>query len=524
MNILMVAAENDALEKGKVGGIGDVVRDIPPALAGIGHQVQVVVPGYQLFSRQPGARHLGAVKVRFGGREEMVSLFQVTGRTPVEGVTQWVLEHPLFGAGGAGRIYCDDPADRPFATDASKFALFSLAVAQSIRDGAFGQLDVVHLHDWHAALVAFLRRFHPEYGALGDIRFAFSIHNIALQGIRPLDGDASSLVAWYPDLSYDADAVRDPRYPECINAMRVGINLCDRVHAVSPTYVTEIVRPSDPGRGFFGGEGLEQDLQRAGAEHRLFGILNGADYSGEPPEPLSESELLQRCQQQVLEWIGANPLTESAHLIAHFRLSEWADQASPGVLMTSVGRITDQKVQLLRQPLESGQSALEELLDRLEGRGRLILLGSGDAEQERFLTRVAAHKRNFLFLRGYAESLSQHLYAAGDLFLMPSSFEPCGISQMLAMRAGQPCLVHRVGGLVDTVQDNVDGFSFGGGSLQEQAANLVARLDEVLAMAAERPEEWQAVVTRAAEARFLWSDAAHAYERQLYGREKSDEA
>jgi len=516
----MVAAENDALDGGKVGGIGDVVRDIPPALAGIGHQVQVVVPGYQLFSRQPGARNLGAVKVRFGGREEMVGLFQVAGREPTDGVTQWVLEHPLFGVGGAGKIYCDDPADRPFATDANKFALFSLAVAQAIRDGAFGRLDVVHLHDWHAALVAFLRRFHPEYGQLGDIRFAFSIHNIALQGIRPLDGDDSSLAAWYPNLSYDVDAVRDPRYPDCINAMRVGINLCDRVHAVSPTYVREIVRPSDPGRGFFGGEGLEQDLQRAGTEHRLVGILNGADYTKAAPEPLSEDELLQRCRQQVLDWIGANPLTESAHLIAHYRLSEWVAQpSSPGILMTSVGRITDQKVLLLRQRLESGQSVLEELLDHLAGHGRLILLGSGDRELERFLTEVSAHKSNFLFLRGYAESLSQHLYAAGDLFLMPSSFEPCGISQMLAMRAGQPCLVHRVGGLVDTVQDRVNGFSFGGDSLQEQAANLVARLDEALAMAGERPEEWRAVAANAAKARFLWDDAAREYERLLYSRD-----
>lgn len=516
MNVLMVAAENDALDKGKVGGIGDVVRDIPPALAEIGHRVQVVVPGYQLFSRQPGARHLGAVKVRFGGREEMVSLFQVTGRAPVDGVTQWVLEHPLFGAGGAGRIYCNDPPDRPFATDAGKFALFSLAVAQAIHDGAFGQLDVVHLHDWHAALVALLRRFHPEYGRLGDIRFVFSIHNIALQGIRPLAGDASSLAAWFPDLPYDAEAVRDPRYHNCINAMRVGINLCDRVHAVSPTYVREIVRPSDPGRGYFGGEGLELDLQRAEAERRLVGILNGADYAQPSPAPLSDGELLQRCQQQVLEWIGANPLTESAHLIAHFRLSEWAGQPSPGVLMTSVGRITDQKVLLLRQPLDSGQSVLEELLDRLVGRGRLILLGSGDAELERFLTRVAAHKSNFLFLKGYGESLSQQLYATGDLFLMPSSFEPCGISQMLAMRAGQPCLVHKVGGLVDTVQDGVDGFLFGGDSLQEQAANLVARLDEVLALAQEQPEAWQAVAANAARARFLWSDVARDYERRLY--------
>jgi starch synthase len=129
MNILMVAAENDALDKGKVGGIGDVVRDIPAALAQFDHQVNVLIPGYQFFSRQSGARVIGTVKVHFAGREEMVGVFQVMAKSPVAGVTQWVLEHPLFGIGGVGKIYCDDPADRPFATDASKFALFSLAVA-----------------------------------------------------------------------------------------------------------------------------------------------------------------------------------------------------------------------------------------------------------------------------------------------------------------------------------------------------------------------------------------------------------
>lgn len=518
MNILMVAAENDALDKGKVGGIGDVVRDIPAALAEFDHQVNVLIPGYQFFSRQPGARVIGAVKVHFAGQEEMVGVFQVAAKSPVAGVTQWVLEHPLFGAGGAGKIYCDDPSNRPFATDATKFALFSLAAAQAIKDGIFGTLDVIHLHDWHAAMVAFLRRFHPEYGVLAGIRTVFSIHNIALQGIRPFANDSSSLTAWYPGIHFHAEEICDPRYRDCVNPMRLGINLCDKVHAVSPTYVKEIVRPSDPERGFFGGEGLEGDLQRAEAEQRLAGILNGAEYDAPVPAPLASPGLLELCLNELLVWIGAKPQAESTHLIAYHRLTQWLSsrKRKSGLLLTSVGRITDQKVLLLRQILPSGQSVLDVLLDRLADRGRLILLGSGDAELENFLTRVASRKSNFLFLKGYSESLGQYLYSSGDLFLMPSSFEPCGISQMLAMRAGQPCIVHEVGGLRDTVHNGINGFSFNGDSLQQQAENLIARLEEVIELEKNQPAKWKEVRSAAAQARFLWSDAAQAYEHQLY--------
>lgn len=131
MKILMAAAENDAIPGGKVGGIGDVVRDIPLALAAAGHQVDVVIPAYGAFSRVPGAERAGVLRVMFLGRPETVEIFEVPAKTHSDQVTLWALEHPLFAVGGAGQIYCDDAGERPFATDASKFALFSVAVAQT---------------------------------------------------------------------------------------------------------------------------------------------------------------------------------------------------------------------------------------------------------------------------------------------------------------------------------------------------------------------------------------------------------
>ena len=135
---------------------------------------------------------------------------------------------------------------------------------------------------------------------------------------------------------------------------------------------------------------------------------------------------------------------------------------------------------------------------------------------EQFLVEVASRRQNFIYLKGYSELLSQYLYSTGDLFLMPSSFEPCGISQMLATRAGQPCLVHSVGGLADTVQGDSDGFAFSGGDLQGQSANMIYCLEQAVSLKNDDPKNWQKIGKAAAKARFLWSDVASKYQKVLY--------
>jgi starch synthase len=526
MNIVMVAAENDALPGGKVGGVGDVVRDVPVALAARGHTVSVITPAYGVFASLPGAVFRCAIEFAFGGRRETVRVFAVPARTAVAGVAHYALEHPLFASCGAGRIYCDDGPGRPFASDASKFALFCGAVAHGLAAQHWGAVDVVHLHDWHAAMVAILRAYAPDCAVLRAVPMVFSVHNLALQGIRPLAGDPSALRTWYPSLSVRLGDVGDPRYPECLNLMRAGINLSDRIHLVSPSYAQEVLRPSDPALGFFGGEGLEPDLQQAAAAGRLVGILNGADYTVALPPRLTATALWTLCETEILSWLGRDAVAASAHVIALQRLRAWRDRARrqpprkaagpPALLLTSVGRLTDQKVLLLRQRLPDGRSVLEALLQQLGPRDRLVMLGSGDADWERFMLGAASAHDGLLFLQGYSETVAQHLYRCGDLFLMPSSFEPCGISQMLAMRAGQPCLVHAVGGLADTVRDGENGFVFAGTDLTAQGQALVRRLGQVLRLARRDPARWQAIGAAAAAARFPWSDAALAYEQLLY--------
>jgi starch synthase len=506
LKLLLIAAENGALPGGKVGGMGDVIRDVPRALAALGHDVSVLVPGYQHFSRLPGAVLDTVLDVAFRSGSERVELWSLPADPAHPGVRCLVLEHPLLAPCGPGRIYCDDGPGRPFATDASKFALFCAAVCTALRDGVLPWPDRVHLHDWHTALVPVLARFEPAFAALDALNFVYTIHNLALQGIRPLRGDHSALEPWFPGLRYDYAFIGDPRYPDCFNPMRAGIRLCRKVHAVSPTYAWEIQHHA--------GEGLAEDLRQAQREGRLEGILNGCEYPGPVAGSVDFRALLAAIRAELKRW-REGAAADCAQRAAN-TLERWRRRKRPATLVTSVGRLTEQKVRLLRLAVSDGRSVLEHLLDRLGRRSLFLMLGSGDPALEDFFAGVSARADNFVFLRGFSEGLSEQLYAGGDLFLMPSSFEPCGISQMLAMRAGQPCLVHAVGGLADTVRDGVDGFAFSGADEAEQVQRLLRRFDQVLTLRTTDPVAWNRVCAGAAAVRFGWAEVARAYESRLY--------
>ncbi len=514
-HICMLAAENDSIPGAKVGGIGDVIRDIPPALAAQGASVTVIIPAYGLFHTYSEATQIGTVQVWFMGRTESVHIVELYADRD-KGVRTIVVHHPLFAAGGAGSVYCNDGSDQPFATDASKFALFCTAALKAITDGIFGAVDVLHLHDWHAGFAAILREYDPAYEQLKSIPTAFTIHNLALQGIRPLQSHPSSLQSWFPDLSFEKNTVADLRWPDCVNPVAAAIRLADKVHTVSPTYSLEILQASAPERGFHGGEGLEKDLQMCASRQALVGIINGIDYEKEPATKTDWPALIKTLEDTLLGWLGDSVSLRATEYIAHQRIQQWQEYTRPQHIMTSVGRLTDQKVALLLMPAGSGRRVLDLLLDSLKGKGVFILLGSGDSELEAQCQRCAAQHQNFLFLNRYEQSLSDLLFANGDLFLMPSSFEPCGISQMLAMHNGQPCLVHAVGGLKDTVKDGVNGFHFTGDSMQNQSANMLQRFNDIITMRESKPDQYQAIADVARSERFLWQSSAQQYLQQLY--------
>src|SRR5207247_10891899 len=166
----------------------DVVRHAAVALAARGWTVDVVIPSYGFLHREPGANRVGATSVRFRGELTEVEVYLVPGRHDFSGVSHFVIDHPAFMSVVNGRpeIYRSDPPGRPFASDADKFALFAAAVVACVSAGQIRTPGVLHLHDWHAAIVILLRDYTEGAEWLRDVRVVFTIHNLAFQGIRPL--------------------------------------------------------------------------------------------------------------------------------------------------------------------------------------------------------------------------------------------------------------------------------------------------------------------------------------------------
>ncbi|WP_372941065.1 glycogen synthase [Shewanella sp.] len=556
--VLLVAAENDALYGAKVGGMADVIRDLPPALAQCGVTADVAMPNYGFLAAHYHAKHFANISLDFAGSKHIVKVFcmpRPTHKSDISAMNSmtdadlqpqqlqtnppmvYLFDHPYFNHNG--QVYCNGSHDRPFAEDATKFALFSLSVATCLVDNILPRYAVLHLHDWHAAMVAMLRKCVDYFDSLNRMVCIYTIHNLALQGVRPFSGDHSSFQAWFPQYAHQLkpvanQSIYDPRYSNCINPMRMGIVLSDKVHLVSPTYAQEVLSASDHQKGFFGGEGLEADLAVKAEHQQLIGIINGCVYDDNQhgvTEELDNSVmgLLTLAENAVLSWQAKVDHMTALDSIALARIAQLKmvnsltikDTQAP-FLITSVGRLTEQKVLLLLQPYDSpnGQSditVLEALLQALKQQhpnGVLLLLGSGDEQIAKDLQTVAARFDNLVFMHGYDELLSDRLYQQGDLFLMPSSFEPCGISQMLAMREGQPCLVHAVGGLKDTIEDNISGWAFTGASLPEQSEALVERFKQVIAL--HGSPAWRKVANNAAKQRFTWDSVAKDYIEKLY--------
>ncbi len=267
-------------------------------------------------------------------------------------------------------------------------------------------------------------------------------------------------------------------------------------------------------QGIVGGEGLEQDLLQVQQEGRLFGILNGCEYPAPTDKPTS-AEIFDLIEQDLDNWVerGQGDSRGYYHALKCLnRFRRESDIARP--CLVSIGRLTAQKLYLLVQKLDD-VAVMDRLLQRLTP-GTFIMLGSGDPHYARFFTRVMQQHPNFLYLDGYSEPLATALYGFGDLFVMPSIYEPCGISQMLAMRAGVPCLVHRVGGLNDTVHNGENGFSFGGASLEEKQHGLLDTLDQALTLYRGDTPQWQSIALAAARSRFTWDHAIKQYLEQLY--------
>lgn len=507
-DFLFVSAENDALPACKAGGMGDVVRDVPRQIASRGDNVNVISPSYgRLHQEGRFVRHL-AIELR--SVPYVLELYEAKPKKEVAGIRHFVIHHGEIQAGDIAHIYHND-AKEPFFTDFNKFSIFCAGVAEALKEGVFGKIDTVHLHDWHSSMLLFIKEYHPRYTTLKAIRYVYTIHNLAIQGIRPFAGNYASLENWFPGISYPHERLMDFRYPDCINLMAVGIRLSNAVHTVSPSYMEDIMKPSHPPE-FIGGEGLEDDLQHAMAEHRLFGILNGCNY--ENIRTVERGTIFRNTVKALFAWLQEESKKYKADFLAHTgeKVMNYVDNP-PAFICSSIARLTEQKFYFFKKSPE----LLVHILKELEKvNGIFMLLGTGAPEYEELFRKISFEHPNFIFTNGQSEDLIDSMYLEADLYIMPSLFEPCGISQMLSMRNSNPVLAHATGGLKDTIAHNKTGFLFEGATYEQKIEQFKCVFNEVLDIYFNKPDKWQQIRKRAGKMRFTWAKSVDRYYIDLY--------
>jgi starch synthase len=509
-NFLFVSAENDALPACKAGGMGDVVRDVPRQIVGRGDRVHVISPSYGRLHTT--GRFIQFLEVSLRGRSYILELYEATPKVTLEGITHYVLHHGEITAGDIAHIYHNDPKE-PFFTDFNKFTIFCTGVAQALNQNVFGAIDTVHLHDWHSSMLLFLKEFHPAFNRLKSIRFVFSIHNLAIQGIRPFENNYASLENWFPGLDFPIERLMDYRYSDCINLMAVGIRLSDAVHTVSESYMQDIMLPSNPPE-FIGGEGLEDDLCRAYSENRLFGILNGCNY--ENIRSAQRGSIFRNTVKALFSWLQEESKKYKADFLAHTgeKVVGYIEKP-PSFICSSVARLTEQKFYFFKNSPE----VLRNILKQLESvNGIFMLLGTGAPEYEELFRKISYEHPNFIFTNGQSEDLIDSMYLETDLYVMPSLFEPCGISQMLSMRNGNPVLAHATGGLKDTIVHLQTGFLFDGKTYAEKIKNFEIEFENAVSLFFDQPDSWRQIRKRAGEMRFTWQKSVDHYYTFLYGK------
>lgn len=468
MKLLSVASEIYPLVK--TGGLADVAGALPLALAGQGVATRTLVPGYPAIMERIG-------KVRAIRRyDALVGVSAALRAAKVDGLDLIVLDAPELFARAGGPY--GDASGREWDDNWRRFAALSRAGAD-IAEGAIKgwQPDVVHVHDWQAALTAAYMR----YGPARAVPSVVTIHNIAFQGRYGAD--------IFPRLGLPPEAwsVDGVEYYSGVGYLKAGLVSADAITTVSPTYAQEIRSPAD-------GMGLEGLIN--GRADRLHGILNGVDT--DIWNPAKDKLIARPFSIRTLAAREAN----RRRLEEHFSLD--ADDAPIFII---VSRLT----------LQKGMDLMIEAIDHLVGLGaKLAVLGSGDRSlEDAFRSAATRHPGRIGVQIGYDEPLSHLMQAGGDAILIPSRFEPCGLTQLYGLRYGCVPVVARVGGLADTVIDANEaalsasvatGVVFAPSDAQA-LRNAIARVVQLH----ERSETWQAMQQAGMRSDVSWANSAARY-------------
>ena len=480
MRILQVSAELFPLLK--TGGLADIAGALPLALTAAGQDARVLLPGFPAIVA--GVRDLAPVAAFEAPWGEGFGLrlghIDIDG-TP--GIAAYVIDAPAL-YGRTGNPY-EDASRQPYGDNHRRFALLGWAAAQLAQGlDPQWQPEVVHAHDWHAALAPAYLHFARQSGA-PHVGSVFTVHNLAYQGI---------FAPWHfaelglPGSAFQMDGLE---YHGQISFMKGGLYFADRLTTVSPTYALEIQTPEQ-------GCGLDGLLRQRSAA--LSGILNAVD--DKVWNPAADAALVQGYHTPEGRHMAGKARCKSV-LQHQLGLAERPDAP----LFIVVSRLTEQK------GLHLVLGGLDALL--AQG-GQLALLGSGEAWlEEAFRQRAAAAPQSVAVTIGYNETLAHQMFGAGDVTLVPSLFEPCGLTQMYGLKYGALPLVRRVGGLADTVVDSsledlasgeATGFVFD----RFDAADYARALRRAFALY-DRGPDWRRVRGNAMRRPADWATAAAQY-------------
>ena len=471
MTMKVLFASGEAAPFFKTGGLGDVAYALPKELAKQGVDIRVVLPNYVQMPQEYKDQLEEIRHFRFQLGEKNV--YCGIKSLKLEGVTYYFIDN---------LSYFDRRSLYGEWDDGERFGYFSTAIIEMLEVIDWIP-DIVHCNDWHTAMVPVLLvdRYHWK-NRLRHIRKVFTIHNLRFQGIFEPSILQNVFGTGYNTYTHDGLQWKDR-----VNFMKGAINFSDIVTTVSPTYAGEIMTPEF-------GEQLEGALLYN--QWKVRGIINGIDYDINNPEtdPLipyhfNVDDLSgKKANKQALQESIGLPVRDDVPIIG------------------MVSRLTDQKgFQLIEE-------RLEELLSQAEV--QIVLLGTGEARFEhsfRYFEQKYPDKMKSLIK--FDLKTAQLIYAGSDMFLMPSAFEPCGLSQMMSMRYGTLPIVHETGGLKDTVQPynqytgEGTGFSFNGFN----SWNLLSTIYRALTVYYQRPDHWAGLVRQAMEKDFSWQQPTQQY-------------
>ncbi|MBS1714003.1 MAG: glycogen synthase [Armatimonadetes bacterium] len=461
MKILLASVEVEPFAK--VGGLADVAGSLPKALGQLGHDVRVVMPAYGMVVNDPRWRAVKiATQIPVGLNPRQAVLADVY-EVVHDGLTVWLIEGDHF----FGSV---SKSEEVYSPGRDAYLFYAQAALEACRRLNW-RPDVVHANDWHTG---FLPVFLREKTGWESTASVFTLHNLAYQGQFGPDTVEAAGLPWS---SFDMDRL------ECwggVNFLKAGCVYADQVNTVSPTYGHEI-QTEEYGCGLWG-------VMRHLASHaRLSGILNGIDVERHDPSTdpridhhFSSHDLTGKglCRESLCRELGIDAPSDAPVLGVVSRLSS---QKGFDLILASLPAI-----------LETGAS--------------LVMLAIGDRQMAaEFRAFQAAHPGRFKLVEAYDADLAQRVYAGIDVFLMPSSFEPCGLGQMFAMRYGSVPVVRRTGGLADTVFEGENGFVF-------TDRDSGPFLDAVhRAVRAYRSPDWDRFVLRCMEGDYGWGKSAVEY-------------